>query len=120
MARGVENCHLTYGFHHWKTVNGGMQYWCPVTGLHNFTTARAYNEQFQPELLRNLSPSIGPFHVSLNSQEQVVLQHIVFFRRFYTALFQKQLANKPRPWRITLLLELLCSAWTLIRQPILE
>ena len=46
--------------------------------------------------------------------------NIVFFKRFYSALFQRQLANKPRPWRITLLLELLYGGWTLIRQPILE
>ena len=44
----------------------------------------------------------------------------MFFKRFYSALFQRQLANKPIPWRRTLLLELLFGGWTLIRRPILE
>lgn len=80
----------------------------------------AYNNIFQPECLRNISPSIGPLHISLNSQEHVVRKHITLFRRLHHFLFAKPLANKPRPWRVTLLLELLYGGWTLIREQVLH
>ena len=80
----------------------------------------AYNEAFQPDCLRIIIPSMGPLHISLNSQEHVVRKHIIFFQKMHRALFGKELANKPRPWRVTLLLELAYGGWTLIRQPILQ
>ena len=80
----------------------------------------ALNDQFQPECLRNIVPSMGPLHISLNSQEHVVRKHILFFKKLHRALFNRELANKPRPWRVTLLLELAYGGWTLIRQPVLD
>ena len=68
---------------------------------------------------KNTVATMGPLHVSLNGQENVVLKFIDFFKPFYHHLFGKQLANKPEPWRITLMLELLYGGWTLIRQPVL-
>ena len=48
----------------------------------------------------------------------------IFIKRLNQALFRKQLANKPRPWRVTLLLELVHAhvygGWTLIREPVLR
>ena len=79
----------------------------------------AYNEIYKPAMLRNIVPSMGPLHISLNSQEHVVRKHINFFKKFYQCVFGKQLANKPRPWRVTLLLELLYGGWTLIRGPVM-
>ena len=78
----------------------------------------SYNLEEQSPL-RNTIATMGPLHVSLNGQENVVLKFITFFKAFYRHLFQKQLANKPKPWRITLMLELLYGGWTLIRQPVL-
>ena len=79
----------------------------------------AYNEPLNSPL-RNTTPTMGPLHVSLNAQENVVLKFITFFHALYLHLFKKQLAKKPKPWRITLLLELVVGAWTLLRQPVLD
>ena len=79
----------------------------------------AYNE-FDASPLRNTTPTMGPLHVSLNAQEKVIKRFIIFFQGLYNHLFRKQLANKPKPWRITLLLKLVVGAWNLIRQPVLN
>lgn len=70
--------------------------------------------------LQNTVASMGPLHVSLNAQENVVMKFMPFFARFYNSIFHKQLAKKPKPWRISLLLEVLYGGWTLIRQPVLQ
>ena len=77
----------------------------------------AFSPIMQPSL-KNTMPSMGPLHVSLNSQENVVLKFLPFFKILYRFLFNKQLANKPKPWRISLMLEVLYGGWTLIREPI--
>ena len=69
--------------------------------------------------LRHTTATMGPLHVSLNAQENVVRKFILFFKGLYQHLFNKQLANKPKPWRVTLLLELVYGGWTIIRQPVL-
>ena len=78
----------------------------------------AYNEPL-PSLLRNTTAFMGPLHVSLNAQETAVLKYIIFFKALYHHLSNKTLANHPKPWRITLHLELVFGGWSLIRQPVL-
>ena len=78
----------------------------------------AYNAELHSPL-RNTTPTMGPLHVSLNAQENVVRKFIIFFQRFYHRLFNKQLPLKPKPWRVTLLLELLYGGWTIIRPAVL-
>ena len=58
-------------------------------------------------------PIIGPLHISLNSRELVFLQYRPFFLEMYKYIFgdRKPLAQKPKPWRINLLLEIARSAW---------
>ena len=58
-------------------------------------------------------PIIGPLHISLNSRELIFLQYQPFFSAMYKYVFgeRKPLAQKPKPWRINLLLELSRSAW---------
>ena len=58
-------------------------------------------------------PIIGLLHISLNSQELVFLQYQPFFAALYKYIFgeKKPLAQKPKPWRINLILELSRSAW---------
>ena len=68
---------------------------------------------------KNTVATMGPLQCALNGQENVVLKFIDFFKPFYHHHFGKQLANKPKTWRITLMLELLYGGWTLIRQPAL-
>lgn len=58
-------------------------------------------------------PIIGPLHISLNSRELILLQYHPFFAAMYKFVFgeQKYLAQKPKPCRINLLLEISRSAW---------
>ena len=72
-----------------------------------------------PSPLCNTTAFMGPLHVSLNAQENVVLKYIIFFKALYHHLFNKTLANHPKPWCITLHLELVFGGWSLIRQPVL-
>jgi hypothetical protein len=61
-------------------------------------------------------PMIGPLHISINSREHVLLSFHPFFKRVYEHLFpHKKLPEKPKPWRISLLLEVVYGGWTLIR-----
>ena len=66
-----------------------------------------------PECVSSFIPIMGPLHVSLNSRETVVLLFYEFFNLAYKHIFgkNKKLANKPRPWRINLLLQLISDAW---------
>jgi hypothetical protein len=58
-------------------------------------------------------PMMGPLHISLNSRELIFLQYRPFFSAMYRYIFgeRKPLAQKPKPWRINLLLEISRSAW---------
>jgi len=62
-----------------------------------------------PECVSSFIPIMGPLHVSLNSRETVMMLFYDFFNLAYKSIFgkNKRLANKPRPWRINLLLQLM-------------
>jgi len=51
--------------------------------------------------LRNLLPMLGPLHISLNTQEQLIKQYRPIFKRLYQRATGKILPQKPRAWRIT-------------------
>ena len=59
--------------------------------------------------LSNIIPFLGPLHIQLNARECVCLLNISFFKRVYKFIFgpNKILANKPKPWRVSLILEVL-------------
>lgn len=75
-----------------------------------------------PAVLKNVVPFIGPLHISLNARECVLLNFHQVFADLYAFLFGKKakLAKKPKPWRISLLLEVIYGGWTLIRDMILS
>ena len=74
----------------------------------------------QPSIL-SVIPMIGPLHVSLNSREHIVTSFHPFFKTVYERIFtQSKLADKPKPWRISLLLEIVYGGWTLIRQSVMK
>ena len=60
-----------------------------------------------------VAPLIGPLQVSLNSRECV-------FPDLYSFLFgpKAKLAKKPKPWRLSLLFEVIYGGWTLVRDTI--
>ena len=64
---------------------------------------------------------IGPLHVSLNSREHIVTSFHPFFKTVYERIFTRsKLADKPKPWRISLLLEIVYGGWTLIRKSVMK
>lgn len=80
-----------------------------------------YSDQSSLPSRKSVAPLIGPLHVSLNSRECVVMNFHQIFADMYCFLFGKKakLAMKPKPWRISLLLEVIYGGWTLIRDMIL-
>ena len=66
----------------------------------------SYIAEICPPALRNTLASMGVLHVSLNAHENVILKFMPFSILFYQHLFNKQLAKKPKLWRISLLVEL--------------
>eukprot|EP00733_Pompholyxophrys_punicea_P001491 Pompholyxophrys_punicea_v1_NODE_765_length_1323_cov_14.661672.p1 type:complete len:157 gc:universal NODE_765_length_1323_cov_14.661672:441-911(+) len=66
---------------------------------------------------------LGPLHVSLNVRELVIMKYVdCLWLPFYRSIFgeNKKLAKKPKPWRISLILELADGGWKLIRDNILQ
>jgi hypothetical protein len=75
-----------------------------------------------PAVLKNVIPLIGPLHISLNARECVLLIFHEIFADLYKFIFgeKAKLATKPKPWRISLLLEIIYGGWTLIRDMVLS
>jgi len=75
-----------------------------------------------PEVVSSFIPIMGPLHVSLNSRETVVLLFHKFFNSAYKHIFgaNKNLAQKPRPWRINLLLQLMSDGWKNVARHVTE
>ena len=74
------------------------------------------------EGIHNLIPFIGPLHISLNARENILLKFHKFFADLYAFLFgtKNPLARKPKPWRISFLLEVLHGGWLLVRDAIMS
>ena len=61
-------------------------------------------------------PTLGPLHVDLNDDENVVLSYMPFIRLVYESVFPgRKLADKPKAWLIQFLLEIIYGGWTLVR-----
>ena len=73
-----------------------------------------------PEYILHMVPILGPLHVSLNTQETCFLLFHPFFNQLYKEVFGKKrnLAEKPKPWRINLLLYLAYMGWNLVKDHI--
>ena len=55
----------------------------------------------------SLVPTIGPLHISLNSKEHIVHSYHPFFKTVYETIFPRsKMADNPKPWRISLILEI--------------
>ena len=66
--------------------------------------------------LSSVIPTLGPLHVDLNADEDIVVGYMPFMRLVYESVFPgRKLADKPKPWRIQFVLELVYGGWTLIR-----
>ena len=69
-----------------------------------------------PHPLISVTPTLGPLHVDLNADEDIVVGYLPFMRLVYESVFPgKKLADKLKPWWIQFLLELIYGGWTLVR-----
>ena len=91
--------------------------------MHFFMRQLVYNTTLVslPDVCKNVAPLIGPLHISLNSRECVLLNFHQIFADLYSFLFgaKAKLAKKPKPWRLSLLLEVMYGGWTLLRDTIM-
>ena len=73
-------------------------------------------------LLLHIVPIIGPLHVSLNARETVLMLNYDFFNNLYCEVYKKkrQLAKKPKPYRINILLEIAVTGWNLIKTDVMK
>lgn len=71
------------------------------------------------EALKNVATLIGPLHLSLNARECVMIVFHEIVADVYTFHFGKtRLPKKPKPWRISLFLEIIYGRWKLIKEDI--
>ena len=81
--------------------------------LHSTThaTGTSWTEEMQ-----SIVPLMGPLHISINAREDICEVYHPFMKYLYEQLFPGcQLAKKPKPWRTTLLIEIIYGGWTIIR-----
>lgn len=76
-----------------------------TTGSHNYSS---------------IIPEQGPFHVSLNANEDVIKIYHFFFARIYNEVFGTILPVKPKPFRVNMLLIGVLCGWVLIRDKVLD
>ena len=78
------------------------------------------NMSQQPSIL-SIVPTIGLLHISLNSREHIVNSFHPFFKSVYQSIFpNNKLADKPKPWRVSLILEIVYGGWTPIQQTVMQ
>eukprot|EP00733_Pompholyxophrys_punicea_P001566 Pompholyxophrys_punicea_v1_NODE_832_length_1230_cov_14.935374.p1 type:complete len:245 gc:universal NODE_832_length_1230_cov_14.935374:70-804(+) len=71
---------------------------------------------------KNIISVIGPLHVSLNTREILIIKFVPMLSLpFYKSIFGegKKLALKPKPWRMSLILELANGSWSFVRSAVL-
>ena len=86
--------------------------------MYNLDPNRPYSD-----ILDHITQFIGSLHVSLNGRENPLLIFLPYFKKAYREIFgprHRPLADKPKPWRISMLLEITYGGWTLIREHILQ
>ena len=87
---------------------------------HQFTSSTSLTPESMPRIpIQGIIPSIGPLHISLNAQENVMQIFHSVFKHIYEKVFpHSKLADKPKPWRTSLIFELVYGGWVLIRNEI--
>ena len=84
----------------------------PIQQQMNFSTSGQLG-------ILSIIPGIGPLHISLNGRETVFHDYRQFFKTVCNTLFPKSnLAKNPRPWRISLILEVVYCGWLFIRNSV--
>lgn len=72
-----------------------------------------------PSIL-SIIPEQGPFHVFLNLQEDIVKMYHFMLGNVYHKIFGSVLPNKPKPFRINILINAVFLGWLKIRSKVLQ
>lgn len=70
--------------------------------------------------LSSLVPIVGPLHISLNGQQDLVKQFRFFYESLYKRVVRKDLPKNVKPHVISLMIIVSCGGWILVRDIILE
>ena len=69
---------------------------------HATETARSVPQGCSPHPLCSVIPTLGPLHVDLHADEDIIVSYMPFIRCVYESVFPgKELADKPKPWEDT-------------------
>ena len=68
----------------------------------------------------SLIPEQGPFHVSLNINEDIVQNHHTIFAKIYKEVFGSEFPKRPKPFRTSLIVTGTLCGWLLIRKKVLS
>ena len=90
------------------------------SGDSHINNSSPLNLTSQPPILSLAPTLIGPLHISLNSRGHIVSSFHPFFKYIYEAIFlRSKFADKPKPWRTSLILEIVNGGRTLIRHTVM-
>ena len=70
--------------------------------------------------LLSMIPEQGPFHVTLNVQEDIMQIYHFILSNVYKETFGSELPHKPKPFRINLLLNTIFLGWLQLRAKVLQ
>ena len=87
----------------------------------NLTAPRSFDSVLLSSHIQSVVPMIGPLHISLNSKEDLMINYHAFFESLYERIFpHSKLADKPKPWKTSLVLQVTYGGWTLIHAKVKE
>lgn len=76
--------------------------------------------QFNDPNILSIIPEQGPFHVVLNLQEDIIKMYHFMLGSVYHKIFGSVLPNKPKPFRINILINAVYLGWLKIRSKVLQ
>ena len=78
-------------------------------------------ESLPKNAIQGIVAVIGPLHIALNAQEDIMQVYHKVFKFMYEKIFAgSKLADKPKPWRVSMIFEIVYGGWTLIRLKVLN
>lgn len=70
--------------------------------------------------ISNIIPEQGPFHVCLNAQEDTIQIFKFFFDKLYLFVFNKELPQRPKEFRISLCIIATLLGWIMVRKHVIS
>ena len=77
-------------------------------------------EDYEDSPLLSMVPEQGPFHVTLNVQEDIMQIYRFVLSQVYRETFGSELPHKPKPFQSNLLLNAIFLGWLQLRTKVLQ